>query len=137
MLLFLPKQTGRRQRESLVKLGAGKVDVVSESFIYGPLFYLLSLMFLQTVAQCPLFQLTLRDSIPPVPSHIASKHMFFLCSFAAARFGEHFILRCGEPHNSLLLLRPPEYCFFTPLHGKSVRSCGVEGTLSPRTCILP
>ena len=51
MLLFPSKEAGRRERGYLVKLGAGKVNVVSEGFIYGPLFYLLNLMSFHTAAQ--------------------------------------------------------------------------------------
>lgn len=69
VLLFPSKEAGRRQGGYLVKLGAGEVDVVSESFISGPLFYILSLMSSHPAAQClgaakvPFLQPIPRDSL--------------------------------------------------------------------------
>ena len=74
---------------------------------------------------------------PLLPSYTASKPIFFLYSFAAARFWEHFTLN-EEPHNSLLLLRPPEvFVLYSSEWEMREKQCSREGTLSPRTSVLP
>lgn len=128
MLLFSSEKVGRRQGGYLVKLGAGEVDMLSEGLISKPFFYLLTPYVLPW---CPLPGYCLKPFAPqpsqglvyPSPSYTASKLLFFLFSFATARFGEHnpsqqFTLRYKKPTQlpftfkatrSISFLTPPNW----------------------------
>lgn len=112
----------------LVKLGAGKVDVVSEGFISEPLFYILSLMCSHPAAQYLgaakglLLQPIPKDSLPLAlhlycfQTHVLSVQLFY-SHVLGTQSVSTFHFKVSRTTQLLSILRPPEY-FFTPLNWK-------------------